>query len=446
MGWHLVEAKEVHASACRERSIMDRGTRIACLMVLCALVQVPGACGAATADRAETPAQAVKEDNGRVPPKLASGPKRDVWAVGMADAERLAIRFQGYPELSGEYRINPDGAISVPVIGRFNVINQTAAQLEKILATRTGEIAGREVYVTVETAAYKPVFVTGLVKNPGSVQWFPSMTVLQALSVSGGIYRADGTARGDATTGSSELARFKKALDQEKRSIAELARIRAEQRDASVIEVPAQLIKLVGPKEAGQLIKTQTVLLESRRTSFADQLASLERGRVLAGQELTGLKEQSLRIKDLLRLRTDARQKVQELLSKGLVPAFRALDEEIKVSELEDKITNTAVALARVQATVANLEREAMRTVAEKKAQLEAEAVKLESEIAQLDIEAEASRDAYPELTGNTTPDNPEKRISFKLVRNSDDERDVIPAEEATFVRPGDVLVVAREQ
>lgn len=440
------EVEEVHANGHRDRSIMERAMRIACLIFLCTLAQVPAPRGAAAADRVETTAQAVKENNSRTPPKVGSATKHDVGAVDITDADRLAIRFQGYPDLTAEYRISPDGSISIPVIGRFNVVNQTPAQLEKILTARTGEIAGREVYVTVETAAYKPMFVTGLVKNPGSVQWFPGMTVLQALSLSGGIYRTDGAAKGDPTLGSSEFGKFKKALEEEKRSIAVLARIHAEQRDASIVEVPDQLVKLAGPKEAEQLIKAQTVLLESRRNSFADQLASLERGRDLAGQELAGLKEQSLRIKELLRLRTDARQKLQELLSKGLVPAYRTLDEEIKISELEEKSTNTAVAVSRVQATVANLEREAVRMRADRKAQLEAEALKTEREIAQLDIESETSRDANSELTGNGKPGSSEKQISFKLVRNVEGERDVISGDESTLVRPGDVLVVSREQ
>jgi exopolysaccharide production protein ExoF len=424
---------------------MDRATRIACLMVLCTVSQAPHAMGAAKADPTEMSAPTVKEDNRHAPFKVGSGPKRDVGEVEITDADRLAIRFQGYPELTGEYRISPDGEISVPVIGRFNVVNQTAAQLEKILARKTGEIAGREVYVTVEMAAYRPMFVTGLVKSPGSIQWFPGMTVLKALSLAGGIYRSDGAARGDPTSSSNELGRLKKALEDQKRSIAGLARIRAEQRNASVIEVPDQLVKLAGPKEAEQLIKAQTVLLESRRNSLADQLATLERGRALAGQELAGLKAQGLRVTELLRLRTEARQKLQELLSKGLVRADRTLDEEIKVSELEEKSTNTAVAVARVQATVASLEREAVTMQAERKAQLEGEGLKLEREIAQLSIEFETSRDAYSELTGASAPGGPEKQLLFKLVRSIEGERDVIPADDSTLTRPGDVLVVARE-
>jgi exopolysaccharide production protein ExoF len=422
---------------------MLRAMRTAPLMLLCTLVWGPDVKGAAIADRPATSAQSVKVDNTGAPLKVDSGPARDVAAVELTDADRLAIRFQGYPDLTGDYRISHDGAITIPVIGRFNVVHQTAAQLEKLLAQRTGQIAGREVYVTVETAAYKPLFVTGLVKNPGSIQWFPGMVVLQALSLSGGIYRAESTAKSGST--SNGLAGLKKTLEDEKRAIAILARIRAEQRGASVIEMPDQLVKLAGPKQAEQLIKAQSVLLESRRSSLADQLGSLERGRALAAQELTGLKAQGLRIAELLRLRVDARQKLHELQSKGLVRADRALDEEIKVSELEEKSSNTAVAIARVQATVAGLEREAVTLRAERNAQLEAEALKTEREITQLGIDVEAFQDVAPEVGDTTLANASESQLTFKLVRNSDARRNEISADEATLVRPGDILVVARE-
>src|SRR5262245_56077770 len=39
-------------------------------------------------------------------------------AFEIASAERLAVRFQGYPDLTRDYRIRGDGSISIPVVGR----------------------------------------------------------------------------------------------------------------------------------------------------------------------------------------------------------------------------------------------------------------------------------------------------------------------------------------
>ena len=114
--------------------------------------------------------------------------------VDLTDADRLFIRFRGNPELTGDYRINADNTVSIPVFGRVSISSMSAAMLEKTLAAKATEIAGREGYVTVEVAAYRPIFVSGAVKNTGAIQWDSGLTVLQTVSLAGGLFRGtDGT-------------------------------------------------------------------------------------------------------------------------------------------------------------------------------------------------------------------------------------------------------------
>ncbi len=136
--------------------------------------------------------------------------------------ERAAIRFHAYPELSGEYRLNADNTLSIPVVGRIKVEGQTAACLERLLAKRASEIAKRDVFVTVEAVAYQPVFVAGAVMKPGAVQWSPGMTVLQALVLAGGRYRSA------EAQNSMDPVRANKSFDDQKRALVTLSRLRSE--------------------------------------------------------------------------------------------------------------------------------------------------------------------------------------------------------------------------
>jgi hypothetical protein len=111
-------------------------------------------------------------------------------SYAVTNSEKLFVRFHAYPELSGEYRLNIDNTISIPVIGRLNVEGINAACLEVMLARRTSEIARRDVFVTVETVSYRPIYITGAVARPGPVQWSPGMTVLQAMTIAGGRFRS----------------------------------------------------------------------------------------------------------------------------------------------------------------------------------------------------------------------------------------------------------------
>jgi exopolysaccharide production protein ExoF len=391
----------------------------------------------------ETPAQRVAplptaptstENSGK-------GAAQVVASEDLGNADRLSVRFRGYPDLTGDYRISSDSTIAIPVVGRISVAGLDAAGLEKLLSSRVTEIAGREGYVTVEIAAYKPIYVTGLVKNAGATQWQPGMTVLQAISLSGGISTGS-QGLGAATEGSNDFSRLKKAIDDQKRTLAVLARLRAEQAGATEILAPSRLAELAGRDAAEELLARQRSILTSRRASIESQLAALERGRMLADQELDGLRAQSGRINELLKLRKENRTKIQEGLAKGLVRAERSLEEDVRVSDLEEKSTNITVGIARIQGTLAGLQREALTLRLDREAAINSEIARLERESAQLNIEIEAeSRKEGSMVTSEGKP----LSIEYRIVRLESQSSTTISADQSTRLKPGDVLVVSQD-
>ena len=126
----------------------------------------------------------------------------------VTNAERLSIKVLGYAELTGEYRLNSDETISLPVIGRVSISSMTLVELERELTERVSRITNREAYVNVEVVEYKPVFVSGAVTRPGPAPWKPGMTVLHALTLTGDLLKSPELAgrryRGD-TLGASHL-------------------------------------------------------------------------------------------------------------------------------------------------------------------------------------------------------------------------------------------------
>jgi protein involved in polysaccharide export with SLBB domain len=348
-------------------------------------------------------------------------------------AERLAIRVQGYPELTGEYRINLDGTISIPFVGRVSVVNMDASALEKAIADKTSEIASREIFVTVEVASFRPVFVTGQVKNSGSSPWRPGITVLQAVAMSGGV--SNGLAE---SSDGNDVARLRKASDDSKRALASLARLRAEQNGAASIETPAALVALVGKKEADELIAREGPILASRRNSKESQLQNIQQRKQLAQQELDGLQSQRARLEDQLNARRDYQAKLRELLSKGLVREERSMEADIVVFNLEDKRASLSVALAQVQNVLASLDRDAMALTLDRKATVESEITKLERDVAQLNIEIETAKG-----TGMMYALEAQRRpVSYQIIRGSSQ----IAAAPATALMPGDVVIVAQEE
>jgi polysaccharide biosynthesis/export protein VpsN len=105
----------------------------------------------------------------------------------LAAGDMVSIAVFNEAELSVAVRIGDNGRISYPFLGEMLVAGITPAELEKRIATalRGDYLVDPRVSVTV--TEYRPFFVNGQVKNPGSYPFQPGMTVRKAVSLAGGL-------------------------------------------------------------------------------------------------------------------------------------------------------------------------------------------------------------------------------------------------------------------
>jgi polysaccharide export outer membrane protein len=370
--------------------------------------------------------------------------------IQVTTADRLSLRFHGQADLTGEYRVSPDGTLSVPVIGRIDVADMSLAQLEQELTQRVTEFTSRVTYVTAEIISYRPLFVTGFVSKPGAVEWHPGITVLQAEALVGGLYRAPEEANNKERISGVEAVRLLRTGREEKKLLlASLARLKAEKAGNAQVEVPPALVELAGEAGARSLIEGQQSYLNSRRTGLEKKKAALERSANLAGDELDALQEQAARVNEQLQMRRDMHEKLAGLLQKGLVPRERALESEIKIAELEEKATNVAVARARVQSTAAMLKQEAVALEEDRAAGIDAEIARLEGELAKTSIDVDAATNTYDRLAAEAVrvAATPLRRMvtKYTIVRRSKTGEQRAPVQTSSYLLPGDVLLVAQE-
>jgi polysaccharide export outer membrane protein len=110
--------------------------------------------------------------------------------LGVGDQVRI-ITF-GTQQLSGEFRVNDSGNISLPLVGAVPAAGLTPGQLESSIVNtlKTKGLFGNP-SVSVEVITYRPFFILGEVSKPGQYPYQPGMTVLTAVAVGGGFtYRA----------------------------------------------------------------------------------------------------------------------------------------------------------------------------------------------------------------------------------------------------------------
>ena len=113
-------------------------------------------------------------------------------AYRLGPGDQLRVLTFGEDQLTGEFRVDDQGQIAVPLIGNVAAAGRSPKELEGEIARalRQGDYL-KDPHVTVEVIAYRPIFVLGEVAKPGQYPYQPGMTFLTAVAIAGGFtYRA----------------------------------------------------------------------------------------------------------------------------------------------------------------------------------------------------------------------------------------------------------------
>jgi polysaccharide biosynthesis/export protein len=119
-------------------------------------------------------------------PRLAPLPDSPPGLYLLGPGDTLQVVVFGEQDLSGTFRVNDSGAVVMPLIGTVPAAGLAVADLQKKLTTLLDAKAVKSPNVTVQIEEYRPFFILGEVKNPGSYAYVPDMTILTAVAIAGG--------------------------------------------------------------------------------------------------------------------------------------------------------------------------------------------------------------------------------------------------------------------
>jgi polysaccharide export outer membrane protein len=97
------------------------------------------------------------------------------------------VRVFEEPDLSGSYRVDSDGVIDYPLVGRVQVAGKLPGEIARLLQSKlTAYVQHPQVSVLVREMSSKRVIVYGQVQKPGTYPYTDPMTISQAISIAGG--------------------------------------------------------------------------------------------------------------------------------------------------------------------------------------------------------------------------------------------------------------------
>src|SRR5206468_9383016 len=108
------------------------------------------------------------------------------YIIGADDV--LSIIFWRDKELTADVTVRPDGKISLPLLNDVQASGLTPAQLKDRISEESKKyVEDPNVTVVVKAINSRKVYITGEVRKPGPYSLSGSTTVLQLLSISGGM-------------------------------------------------------------------------------------------------------------------------------------------------------------------------------------------------------------------------------------------------------------------
>lgn len=163
--------------------------RLAALCIFFACGILPSAMGNAFAQQADSP-QPSQGAKPAAPAPAISNPGAAVdtktFKVGPQDVLKIIVWRE--QDFTGLYTVHSDGKITLPLVGDIQAGGLTADEIQKNVAGALSKLIQKpNVTVTVQQVLSQKYFMDGEVVRPGEYQLSAPTTILEAISIAGGL-------------------------------------------------------------------------------------------------------------------------------------------------------------------------------------------------------------------------------------------------------------------
>lgn len=365
--------------------------------------------------------------------------------ITVAEWQTAQGAFRDWSAVNGDYTVGPAGKLSFPFIGSIKAAGKTASELATAIGSGLQDKLGLLDLpsAAVEMVAFQPVFLAGDVQTPGKYAYEPGLTVLKAVSLAGGLRRADNSGQRYERDFIKAQGDYEIGVQEQDRLLATKARLLAQMGGKSSIDVPKALAKNA---DFHSLIAGEQAIMQPMDKQFHLQTSQLGNLRTLLQNEIAALAQKSVTRNHQLDLARKDLKQVGSLADKGLTVNSRLLTVEQQVADLESKVLDIDTASLQAKQDMNKAEQDETALNMERATNL---ATQLNDTNAQLDkiarqiavskglmLEAATKAGEAANGAGAVT-------VKYTVVRQVGGKATSLQANENTAVQPGDVIRVA---
>ncbi len=390
---------------------------------------------------------------------LAAIAQQSEYRLGAQDKIRLKVYewrstinavFE-WTSLNGEFTVGASGAISLPLLGEIHTAGASTGELAKAIGENLRQRIGLTdaPNVAVEVVQYRPFYIVGAVNKPGEYPFRPELSVLQALSIAGGMLgsgesglrlsREIITGQGESQISEAEANGL----------LARKARLEAELANAEAVIFPPELVQRQADPAIATVMSQEISIFKARRNALKTEIEALEQLKTFLGRGVESLQAQLKaheRERDLTQKELD---NITSLVSRGLSSTPRQLELERVMSRmegdrlrLETELMKTRQDMSRADLSIIEarnkMSGEVTSGLRETQTKLEQSMVK----IATADRLLYDSQVTFPRLLAARRLDGKAQPAAYRIVRRIDGQTKEMAVAETAPVMPGDTLKV----
>jgi protein involved in polysaccharide export with SLBB domain len=363
------------------------------------------------------------------------------------------------------YTIDPAGKISLPLVGSVSAVGYTTNELETIVSRQLAKRLHLAALpdTSIEVTDFRPIYVTGAVEKSGEYPYTAGMTVLQGLSLGGGLYKNPAAGglrlqREWLTTAGSYQAIHQERL----RLLAHKARLDAELASADRIAFPRELISTREPgiiEYTASVMNKEQNVFDLRQKANETQLIALNQLQDSLEREVATLDKRIETQNKQIELTQNELNGLQDLNSKGLVTQPRLLGLKRNLVELQGEKLRIESERTRAQQEVSRTKLSKIEYQNKRDNDLTVELQTTETRLQDISQQAQVDQRLLAETrsqvakspfqlasisnrdSSGTTKNNGAK-IHYTIARQVGDHVIEIDATEETLLQPGDTIKV----
>jgi polysaccharide biosynthesis/export protein len=371
----------------------------------------------------------------------------DVRSYLLAPGDRITVTVFGQAELSGDFLIDAAGEIQMPLIGAVRVGRSTLEESRQRLAERLADGFVKNPTVSVRVSEFRPIYVLGEVRSPGSYPFRFGLTGLSAIALAGGMGLPDlrpGGAMADLVSAEERL----KVLTWTRLGLlVRLARIEAERTGKSSFEAPEAPDK-ASDIDISLLLNEEKEQLQIALQAHAQTIALLQSQRPKIQSEIETTEKQIQVETNQLNLVKTKLVEFDALAKRGLGRSITELDLQRQAADREGMISRLKGDLARLDSKLGDLDIRAQEAENSRQTRVMNELREAKLKLREIDAFLPAAKEVLElrqQQTGGTaTGEGVGRSYRIVLTRGGVRQPSLNSAEEDFALQPGDIIEVRR--